>query len=54
MFANSLDPDQDQQNFGPDLDPQQFGTLIVPLKEIFQKINFEKTQQRITKAWKIT
>ena len=20
-FANSLDPDQDQQNFGPDLDP---------------------------------
>ena len=29
-FANSLDPDQDRQNVGPDLD-----TLIVFLKEFF-------------------
>ena len=25
-FANSLDPDQDRQNVGPDLDPNRFDT----------------------------
>ena len=33
-FANSLDPDQDRQNVGPDLDPNGL-TLIVFLKEFF-------------------
>ena len=40
IFANSLNPDQDQQNVGPDLDPI-FLTLIVFLKEIFEIFNFE-------------
>ena len=29
-------------------------TLIVLLKEFFEKVNFEKSQQMTTKAWKIT
>ena len=41
-FANSLDPDQDQRNVGPDLDPNQFDTLTVFLKESFEKVNLEK------------
>ena len=49
-FANSLDPDQDQQNVGPDLDPNRLGTQNVSLKEFFEKVDFEKT----TKTWKIT
>ena len=28
IFANSLDPDQDLQNFGPDLDPNSLNSLI--------------------------
>ena len=36
-FANSLDPDQAQQNVGPDLDPNCFDTLIV-LKTIQHSI----------------
>ena len=40
-FANSLDPDQDQQNIGDDLDPNHL-TLMVFLKEFFEKLNFEK------------
>ena len=32
-FSNSLDPDQDRQNVGPELDPNLFDTLIVFLKE---------------------
>ena len=35
-FANSLDPDQDWQNVGPDLDPNCL-SLIVFLKEFFEK-----------------
>ena len=31
-FANSLDPDQDQQNVGPD----------TVYKIVFEKVNFEK------------
>ena len=33
-FANSLDPDQDQQNIGPDLDPNH---LIVTLNYKLKK-----------------
>ena len=42
-FANSLDPDQAQQNIRPDLDPNWL-RLIVFLKYLFEKANFEKTQ----------
>ena len=44
-FANSLDPDQDRQNVGPDLDPNYL-TLIVFPKEIFEKIFFENKVSR--------
>ena len=36
--------DQDGQDIGPDLDPNLFDTLIVFLKEPFEKVNFEKNQ----------
>ena len=45
-FANSLDPDQDRQNVGPDLDSNHF-TLIMFLKEFFED---KKGQQMTTKA----
>ena len=38
-FTNSLDPNQDQQNVGPDLDPNCL-TLIVFLKEFFEKVDY--------------
>ena len=41
-FANSLDPDQEQQNDGPDLDPKP-ETLIVFKKVIFEKVNLKKS-----------
>ena len=44
-FANSLDPDQSGQNMGPDLNPELFDSLIVQLKDFFEKVNFEKNQQ---------
>ena len=44
IFANSLDPDQAQQNVGPDLDPNCL-TLIAFLKEIFEKANFKKKSE---------
>ena len=50
-FANSLNPDQDRQNVGPDLDPNclcQNGSklcVIVFLKEFFEKVNFEQSRQ---------
>ena len=43
-FENSLDPDQDRQNVGPDLDPNCLALLRVFLKEFFEKVNFEKSQ----------
>ena len=36
-FANNLDPDQDKQNVGPALDSKLSDTLIVCLKELFEK-----------------
>ena len=41
-FANSLDPDQDQQIVGPDLYP----TCLTLLKDFFEKVNFDTSQQR--------
>ena len=45
-LANSLDHDQDQQNIDP-----PFDTLIVFLKEIYEKVNYEKGSR--TNAWKL-
>ena len=44
-FANSLDPDQARQNVRPDLSPNCL-TLMVFLKEYFEKVDFEKNQQK--------
>ena len=52
-FGNSLDPDQDQQNVGPDLDPNSL-TLMIFLKEFFEKVDFEKNQQTTNNHTKIT
>ena len=41
-FANSLDPDQDQKNFGSDLAPNPSTLLKVFLKEFFKKVDFKK------------
>ena len=50
-FANSLDPDQARLFVGPDLD-RTVDTLIVFLKEFFEKVNFEKIRrQKITKNY---
>ena len=38
--ANSLDPDQDQQNVGPGLDPNLLPLNSAP-EGIFEKVNFE-------------
>ena len=40
-FANSLEPDQDRQNVGPDLDPNLL-TLDSVSERIFERANFEK------------
>ena len=54
-FANSLEPDQNRYNVGPDLDPNCLSLcMIVFLKEFLKKGNFEKSQQTTTKVWKIT
>ena len=42
-FANSLDPDQDRQNVGPDLDPNLL-TLKVFMKDFFEKLILKKNQ----------
>ena len=43
-FANSLDPDQAQQNVGPDLD-SNYLTLMVFVTEFMIKNDFETNQQ---------
>ena len=49
-FANSLDPDQDQHSVHPDLDPNRFDGVF--LKEFFEKVNSDKSQQTTTKTLK--
>ena len=44
-FAKSLGPDQTRQNLGPDLDPNCLTPIKAFLKEIFEKVDFEKKQQ---------
>ena len=51
-FANSLDPDQARRYVGPDLDPNLFDTLMVFLKEFFEKVDFEKYLQTTKKNMK--
>ena len=51
MFANSLDPDQARHNVGPDL-VQSSLTLMIFLKEFFEKNNFEKKNLQRTKIMK--
>ena len=41
-FANSLDQNQDRQNFSPDLDPNYFTLVIVILKDFLKKFKFDK------------
>ena len=51
-FANSLDPDLARQNVRPDLDSNCL-TLMVLLKEFFEKVDFEKNQQTSKKHEKL-
>ena len=44
-FANSLDPDLVRQNVSSDLNLNSL-TLIEFLKELFEKVNFEKKVSR--------
>ena len=37
-----MDPDQARHNAGPDLYPKLFDTLKAFLKELFEKVDFEK------------
>ena len=53
-FANSLDPDQDRQNVGPDEAPKLFDTLIVLLGLLFENGNFGKKSTDNNKSMKIT
>ena len=45
MFTNSLEPDQDRQNVGPNLDSNCLNSLMVFLKDFFEKVDFEKKKQ---------
>ena len=50
IFANSLPPDQAQQNVQPDLDPSCFDTLVFLWKEYFAKSNVEIYLQTTKKS----
>ena len=56
-FPNSLDPDQDQQNVGPDLDSIVWHFDSVPefvfLSLFFEKVYLKKNQMTTT-PWKTT
>ena len=52
-FANSLDPDKDQQNVGPDLNSNCL-TLIVFLKDFPERGNLDKKSADDNKNFKIT
>ena len=41
-IANSLDPDQDWQNVGPDLDPNCLTLWLCSWRNFSRKVNFEK------------
>ena len=50
-FAKSMDPDQDHLNVGSG--SKVFDTLMVFLKEFFEKVDFEKNQQKAKTLKKI-
>ena len=54
-FANSLDPDQEQQNVGPDLAGSKLlDTLNMNILEsLFSKVEFEKKQKTLQKLPKL-
>ena len=52
-FANSLDPDQARQKVGHNRNPKCL-TLMVFLKDFFEKVNFKNNPQTPKKAGKIT
>ena len=47
-FVYSLDPDKARQNVGPKPDPKLFDTLMVFLKEFFEKVDLTKKNQQTT------
>ena len=51
-FANNLDPVQARQNVGPNLGPNCL-TLMVFLKEFFERVDFEKNLQMAKKHKKL-
>ena len=51
IFANSLEPDQDRQDVGPDLDPNSLTLWWCSWKIFFKKLILKKVCRR-TKAWK--
>ena len=53
-FANSLDPDQDQQNVCLDLDPNHLTHLQCSWNNFLEKFILKKSQQMTTETWKIT
>ena len=53
-LANSLDPDQDRQNVGPDLDPNCLTLWWYSWKNFRKKLILERNPQRMRKSWKIT
>ena len=46
ICENSLNLDQAQQNVGPDLNWKLYNTLMVCLKEIFKKVDFQKNSRQ--------
>ena len=44
-LLNSLDPDQDWQNLGPDIHSKTFATLILFLKDFFLNIILKKVSR---------
>ena len=53
-FTNSLDPDQAQQNVATESGSKLFDTMMIIMKEFFEKVDFEKNQQTTKNACKIT
>ena len=49
-FANSLDPDQAPAKYQAWSGPKLFDTMMVFLKEFFQKVDFEKNRQTTKKS----
>ena len=53
-FANSLDPDQTQQNFGSDLDQNCLKLLWHSWKNFLKKLILNKKSADHKKAWNIS